>query len=139
MLESQVLSKTPVETCPEAVGEVRLLQAVKVPAGHQKLVHGRIDRDIDEELLLFTPHSLEGGVLLPDSVIATEGDKFVTLVVQNHGHTAVRLVKGLRLGMVTPVHLVPDVDKCGADSEGSTCGETEDGEVRQLEQATSSS
>ena len=62
----------------------------------------------------------------------------MTLVVQNHGHTVVRLVKGLRLGMVTPVDLVPDVDKCGADGEGSTCGETEDGEVRQLEQATSS-
>ena len=49
-----------------------------------------------------------------------------------------RLVKGLRLGMVTPVDLVPDVDKCGADGEGSTCGETEDGEVWQLELATSS-
>ena len=52
VLESQVLSKTP---GPEADGEVHLLQAVKVPAGHQKLVRGRIDRDIDEELLLFTP------------------------------------------------------------------------------------
>ena len=35
--------------------EVRLLQAVKVSAGHQKLVRGRVHVDADGRTLLFTP------------------------------------------------------------------------------------
>ena len=45
-----------------------------------------------------------------------KGDnQFVTLVVENHGHTAVRLRKGMRLGTVTTVDLVPAEE----DEEGS--------------------
>ena len=35
--------------------EVRLLTATKVPAGHQKLITGKVTHQLDEELLLFTP------------------------------------------------------------------------------------
>ena len=42
-------------------------------------------------------------MLLPDSAVTLQEDKLVTLVVCNHGRTAVRLPGGVQLGTVTPV------------------------------------
>ena len=57
---------------------------------------------MDEELLLFTPCPTEENL---DCVVERGGNQFVTLVIENHGHTAVQLRKGMRLGTVTPVDL----------------------------------
>ena len=86
--------------------EVCLLTAAKVPAGHQKLIRGKISHQLDEGPLLFMPSLTDESVLLLDCVVEKGDDQFVTLVVENHGHTdAVR--KGMRLGTVISVDLVP--------------------------------
>ena len=52
------------------------------------------------------PSLTDESVLLLDCVVEKGDDQFVTLVVENHGHTdAVR--KGMRLGTVISVDLVP--------------------------------
>ena len=89
------------------MGEVRLLKATKIPSGYQKLVKVRIDKEVEKGLLLFTPGLLEEeGVLLADSVVTTEGERSVKLVVENHSHEMVRLGKGVQLVMVMPVELI---------------------------------
>ena len=89
------------------MGEVRLLKATKIPSGYQKLVKVRIDKEVEKGLLLFTPGLLEEeGVLLTDSVVTTEGERSVKLVVENHSHEMVRLGKGVQLVMVMPVELI---------------------------------
>ena len=99
-------------------GVVCLLTATKVPAGHQKRIRGKIIHQLEEELLLFTPNLPDENVLLPDCVVERGADQFVTLVVENHGHTAVCLEQGKQLGRVTPVELVPMVE----DRSGSETG-----------------
>ena len=66
VVNSYILYK---ETMPNPKSHVAFRRSLSelLVKRHQKLVLGGIDRDIDEELLLFTLHSLEGGVLLPDS------------------------------------------------------------------------
>ena len=89
------------------MGEVRLLKATKIPSGYQKLVQVRIDKEVEKGILLFTPGLLEEeGVLLADSVVTTEGERSVKLVVENHSHEMVRLGKGVQLVMVMPVELI---------------------------------
>ena len=72
-------------------GEVRLLQPVKVPVGYQKLVRGSVDSSIEAGLLLITPLSGDRGLLMADSVVELEKDRFVTLVIQNYGTEPVHL------------------------------------------------
>ena len=98
--EDLLSNKTDAGTSSQTDGEVRLLQANRIPAGYQKLVRGKVKQDLDSELLLFTPRSLENDVLLPDSEVTLQEDKLVTLVVCNHGRTVVCL---LQLGTVNPV------------------------------------
>ena len=87
-------------------GEVCLLQPVKIPAGYQRLARGSVDSSIDAGLLLFTPRVGEMGLKMADGAVEVGEDRFVTLVIQNHGTEPVRLEKGVRLGMVDPVELV---------------------------------
>ena len=88
-------------------GEVRLLKATKIPARHRKLIRGTVDQELSDELLLFSPDMPSSDILLVESTVTTREDHLVTLVVENHGYAAVRLKKGVRLGTVTPVELVP--------------------------------
>ena len=82
----------------QAEHEVRLL---KIPAGHQKLVRGRVS--MDTYLLLFT----QGKILqMADSVVEMGDDCFMTLIVQNHGTKELHLKKGVRLGTVAPVDVL---------------------------------
>ena len=80
--------------------EVRLLQAVKVPAGYQKLVRGRTNVDTDGRILLFTPEELEESLQMADGVVEMGNDCFMMLIVQNHGTEKLHLKKGVRLGTV---------------------------------------
>ena len=110
-------STSDIAACPVLEGDVRLLQATKVPAGHQKLIGGKIDQTLNTELLLFTPNVSHEDLFLTDSAVAPGEDKFITLVAQNHSHTAVWLGKGMRLGTVIPVDLAPPIEDRGPDGE----------------------
>ena len=101
--EDRLSNETDAGTSSQTEGEVSLLQATRIPAGYHKLIRGKVEQDLDSELLLFTPCSLDNDVLLPDSAVTLQEDKLVTVVVRNHGRTAVRLPGGVRLGTVTPV------------------------------------
>ena len=87
--------------------EVRLLQAIKIPAGHQKLVRGRIPTDTDGGPPLFTPGELEETLQMADGVMEMGDDCFITLIVQNHGTEKLHLKTGVRLGtVVAPVDVL---------------------------------
>ena len=88
--------------------EVRLLQAVQIPAGHQKMVRGLVDVELEGSPLMFTPQGLKETLQMADSLVQMDGDKFMTLVVQNHGTEKISLRKGLRLGTVLPVHILTE-------------------------------
>ena len=100
---------------------VHLLKATKIPAGYQKLIRVRIDKELEAGLLLFTPGVLkEEGVILADGVVTKEGEQSVRLVVENHSHDEVRLGKGVRLGTVTGVEVVQSLDSGTLIAEGNT-------------------
>ena len=79
---------------PGEAQEVRLLQAVRIPAGHQKLVRGRFVAELNTGPLMFTPGELKGQLQMTDSVVECGGDQYMTLVIQNHGVEKMRLKKG---------------------------------------------
>ena len=81
--------------------EVRLLQAVKIPAGMQKVVQATVRDASCEGPLLFTPSELSRGLQMADSVVEMKDDKFITLVLQNSGVEKEYLEKGAQLGVVS--------------------------------------
>ena len=80
--------------------EVRLLQAVKVPAGMQKVVRATVGDTPHKGPLMFTPSELGDGLQMADSVVEMEDDQFVTLILQNNGVEKECLKQGTRLGVV---------------------------------------
>lgn len=50
-------------------GVVRLLQAVKIPAGCAKMVRARVDVCSEEHMSLFTAYQLDGGLSMPEGAI----------------------------------------------------------------------
>ena len=60
---------------PQVEQEVRLLQAVQIPAGHQKMVRGKVDMEPTEVPLMFTPGGLKGTLRLADSLVQMDKDK----------------------------------------------------------------
>ena len=83
--------------------EVRLLQAVGVPAGHQKLVRGKAERELGDVCCSHWTYPQERCRCL----IQLNKDKVITLVIQNHVTEKVHLHQGLRLGTIAPVSLLP--------------------------------
>ena len=73
---------------------------------------------MDAGLLLFTPDPPGDDLLLADSVVTPGDDRFVTLVIENHGHATVRLGKGVRLGTMTAVELMPAAEGRRAGGQG---------------------
>ena len=112
-------------------GEVRLLQPVKVPAGHQKLVRASVDSSVEAGLLLFTPLGGDKDLLMKDSAVELENDRFVTLVIQNYGTESVRLEKGVQLGVVARAELV-------TTSKGETTTREEPDCVQETKEASPS-
>ena len=94
----------------QMVPEVRLLQAVRIPAGHQKLVRAGIDGSVGGEALLLTPGELGQTLRLADGVVQIDDDQFVTLVVENHGAEKTHLKKGTQLGTLAPVDILTVMD-----------------------------
>ena len=86
--------------------EVRLLQAVKVPAGMQKVVRATVEDTPLKGPLMFTPSELSPGLQMADSVVEMADDQFVTLVLQNNGVEKECLEEGTHLGVVTTTTVV---------------------------------
>ena len=91
--------------------EVRLLQAVKVPAGQQKLVRATIGTKPLKGPLVFTPLDFGGDLKMVDSVVDMKDDLFVTLLLQNHTHEKQHLKKGMQLGLASPATLLTGPDQ----------------------------
>ena len=81
--------------------ELRLLQAVKTPAGMQKVVRATIGDVSLQGPLMFTPSELSSGLQMADSVVEMREDKFVMLVLQNMGVEKEYLRKGAQLGVIS--------------------------------------
>ena len=110
-------TRPPESLMPPADHEVRLLQTVRVPAGRQKLVRAMVRAPSGGGPLLFTPGTLSESLQMADSVVETEDDQFVTLLLQNHGTEKFYLKKGLQLGTASPVDVLT-----GADDHRDTGG-----------------
>ena len=67
--------------------------------------------------LLFTLGAMFESLQMADSVVEMEDDKFVTLLLQNHGTEKFYLKKGLQLGTASPVDVLT-----GADDHKDTGG-----------------
>ena len=90
---------------------VRLLLAVKIPARHSWLVHVKADKSDCDHLMLFEEQKDES-----DSMVLT---------VENHSLQPVMLEKGLEIGCLELVQLVP------ADSGGLAVTHTDEVEISQ--------
>ena len=95
-------------------------------------MRGKVDPRMESiDVLLFTPSVLEEErLLLNDSAISMAGEKFVTLVVQNHGTATVNLPKGMELGTVSPA--VTYSERVWTSTED---GEKSVGEIHRIETA----
>ena len=99
--------------------EVRLLQTVKVPAGRLKLVRANIGTELVGGPMVFTPSEVTGDLQMSDGVVEMGDDKFVTLLLQNHGTDKLCLKRGMRLGVVSPTTVITDKDQdVGGGVEG---------------------
>ena len=85
------------------VGEVRLLNATRIPAGYQKMVRAKVEGHTCIQMSLFTPLRRENGIMMADGVVDLKDEHCMVLVVQNYGTTPVKLKKGCILGDVVPV------------------------------------
>ena len=61
--------------------------------------------EIEGELLLITPKTLEKGVELADGLVEVGNGPCVTLVLKNHGRETLRLERGMEIGSVVAVEV----------------------------------
>ena len=136
---TQTVAITAVDTSggdsPDMNPEVRLLQAVRIPAHHRKLVRASVGSGTRSGPLLLLPGELGETVQIADGVVEVSDDRFVTLSMENHGTERVCLKKGTHLGTVTPVDVVAVVGERGetgddGPGEPTTDGDTASGEER---------
>jgi len=88
---------------------VKLLQAVKIPARHSKLVRVQAKSSEVNQLMLFEEKMSENeNQMISMTSCITEVDKDQNLVVtiENHGLQPVKLEKGLEIGYLEPIQLV---------------------------------
>ena len=88
---------------------VKLLQAVKIPARHSKLVRVQAKSSEVNQLMLFEEKMSENeNQMISMTSCITEVDKDQNLVVtiENHGLQPVILEKGLEIGYLEPIQLV---------------------------------
>ena len=79
---------------------VRLIQATRVPAQHQKLLKARVTGLEDSSLALFEPEDLLGvkGLSMAEAATEPDADNCVTLIMQNDALEPTRLKKRQILG-----------------------------------------
>ena len=90
---------------------VKLLQASRIPARHQKVIKVEIDEGEGDSLFMFAPNQVElqqhGLVMvMVDSIMDVEGGRCVKLLVENHSYEPRHLKEGMELGEAQPVQLL---------------------------------
>ena len=106
---------------------IRLLQAVKIPAGYKKMVHGTVSSQHDK-LLLFTPRLEEARLCMADGLVEVGDGSCVTLIMENRGFEPILLKEGMELGETTMVEVLNSSDVVG-EGNGDTTTSQEEGSV----------
>ena len=107
-LEHQGTQKDGSTETPQGV--VRLLQAVRIPARHQKLLRAKIEGLRGHSTAVFEPEpdlAKQMGLSMPESLVEPDGNQWVTLTMENSSFEPTRLMKGRELGRVYPADVVP--------------------------------
>ena len=87
-------------------GVVCLLQAVRLPARHQKLLQAKVEGYWDCGVAVFDPEpdfKEKDGLNLAEAVVEQHKCQIVTLIMENASCEPARLKKGLVLGQLFPV------------------------------------
>ena len=94
--------KMKVEALSLELGTVSLIQAVKIPARHQKLVRVQVTKNsFEQQQLIFEPllTSFEENCLLaPEALVSLDPGNRFNLILENHGCEPVYLESGQELG-----------------------------------------
>ena len=93
---------------------VRLLQAVRLPAHHRKVVQAKVEGCWDRGLAVFDPEPdfmEEDGLDLAEAVVEQDKSQMVTLVMENASYEPARLKKGRVLGQLSPVTMAIAIDE----------------------------
>ena len=91
-------------------GVVRLLQAVRLPACHRKVLHARVEGYWDHGLAVFDPEPdfmEKDGLNLAEAVVEQDKSQIVTLVMKNASYEPARL----KLGQLSPVTMAIATDE----------------------------
>ena len=99
---------------------VRLIQATRVPAQHQKLLKARVTCLEDSSLALYEPdNDLLGvkGLSMAEAATEPDADNCVTLIMQNDALEPTHLKKGQILGRVIPASLLTNTEQTSCDDE----------------------
>ena len=90
---------------------VRLLQAVRLPARHKKLLKAKVEGSTDSPCALFEPEpELRAELSMPEALVKPDASCIVTLVMENSSFEPTRLKKGRILGQLYPASILSDQD-----------------------------
>jgi len=80
---------------------VRLLQAVRLPARHKKLLKAKVEGSVDEP-------ELRAELSIPEALVKPDASCLVTLVMENSSFEPSRLKKGRILGQLYHASILAD-------------------------------
>ena len=95
-------------------GVVCLLQAVRLPARHQKVLQAKVEGYWDRGLTVFNPEPdfMEKEELnLAEAVVEQDKSQIVTLVMENASYEPARLKKGRVFGQLSPITMTIATDE----------------------------
>ena len=90
----------------QPIGELQLVEDIKIPSRCKQMIKAVITTaEPNESLdtLLFTPTSLQEGLVMTDTVLSYEGNQYVCTLIENQNMYPVWLEKDLVLGCVESV------------------------------------
>ncbi len=93
------------ESSERPTSVVKLLQAVRIPAWHRKMVRVKVSGWSSRGLSLFTPAIDDDDLTIEDAVVQMEQGDCLTLIAENRGLTPMKLKKDMTLGGLEPVEL----------------------------------
>jgi len=120
-------------------GVVKLIQAVKIPARHKKMVTVKAEGWRHKDLSLLMPKIEDPTLVMADAVVQFEEGNSAVVIVENHSFSPLRLKKGMVLGELELVEEACDENSVSAVLPATTPAEDVDETVRQerlMEQLT---
>ena len=104
----------PKEPSEVTKGVVRLLQAVRLPARHRKLLQAKVEGYWDRGVAVFDPEpdfTEKDGLNLAEAVVEQDKSQIVTLIMENASCEPARLKKGRVLGQLSPITMAIATDE----------------------------